>query len=465
MIQTQQLKVTASMEQSMTKTMAKYEERFQQTLENTAPAIIKKHRKNLDDDYQLKHSNLISDLDSMSESLKEQMTKDFDDSWIEYKDTQLNGQVHTAVQQIAHQSLGNIQTNLDWHARIQQAKLDALAIIQDTTTANINRLNAHTSEAMSQVHATGKAKIESIEKFFNDKIKTEAHNEDPTETIKETANSARTEINDLVKNSLHQIKTENGRMQKEISNLKTDLMETSERFRKETFAAIDTYMEVNYPGTNKPVYGDPPLTQPSQASQSSPTMSTPQQHDGYGHKEQQQQQWPPIFGNPGDTLEDRWKAYDNKVAESERQQSIEARSSKVIDKLHHLHKKSFDDIIYVHGNEPPNQAQISSFYTSIINLFNSLNIPIVQYEQLSGNYPDDEPIDPKVKARVSSLLFTKLNSAVPKSWKKIRHILESYGTTQDGYGALFSIMTNNSRTVETSHGRIYVPHPPPSLSL
>jgi hypothetical protein len=49
-----------------------------------------------------------------------------------------------------------------------------------------------------------------------------------------------------------------------------------------------------------------------------------------------------------------------------------------------------------------------------------------------------------VKACVSSLLFTKLNSAVPKSWKKIRHIIESYSTTQDGYGALCSIMTNNS---------------------
>jgi hypothetical protein len=78
-------------------------------------------------------------------------------------------------------------------------------------------------------------------------------------------------------------------MQKEISNLKTDLMETSERFRKETFEVIDRYMDVHYPGTNKSVYGDPPLTQPSQASQSSPTMSTPQQHDGFGHKEQQQQ--------------------------------------------------------------------------------------------------------------------------------------------------------------------------------
>jgi hypothetical protein len=88
--------VTASMDQVMTKTMANYEEQFQKTIKNMAPGIVKKQRKNLDKDYQLKHSNLISDLDSMSESLKEQeMTKDFDDSWLEYKDTQLNGQVHT----------------------------------------------------------------------------------------------------------------------------------------------------------------------------------------------------------------------------------------------------------------------------------------------------------------------------------------------------------------------------------
>jgi hypothetical protein len=434
------------MEQSMTKTMAKYEERFQKTIENKAPAIFKKHRKTLDDDYQLKHSNLISDLDSMSESLKEQMTKDFDHSWTEYKDTQLNGQVHTAVQQIAQQSLGNIRTNSDWHDRIKQAKLDALAIIQETTTNNIRRLNNSTNEAMSQLHSTSKAKLESIEKILKDTAKTEAHEEDPTEIIKEAVNSAQTEIADLVKNSLQQIKTENGRMQKEISNLKTDLMETSELFQKEPFEAIDRYMDVHYPGTNKPVYGDPPLAQPSQVSQSSPTMSTPQQHDGFSHKEQQQQR-PLIFGNHDDTLEDRWKAYDNKVAESERQQSIEARSSKVIDKLHHLHKKSSDGIIYVHRDEPPNQTQISYFYTSIVNLFNSLNIPIVQHKHLSqtsSTYPIKEPIDPKVKARVSSLLYTKLSSAVPKSWKKMRHIIESYSTTQDGYGALFSIMTNNS---------------------
>jgi hypothetical protein len=74
-------------------------------------------------------------------------------------------------------------------------------------------------------------------------------------------------------------------MQKEISNLKTDLMETSERFWKETFEAINSYMDVHYPGTNKPVYGIPPLAQSSQVSQSSPTMYTLQQHDGFGHKE------------------------------------------------------------------------------------------------------------------------------------------------------------------------------------
>jgi hypothetical protein len=187
-------------------------------------------------------------------------------------------------------------------------------------------------------------------------------------------------------------------MQKEISNLKTDLMEASEQFQRETNDAIDTYMDVNYPGTIKPVYGDPPLNQPSQATQPSPAMSPTQQQDRTGRQESQSQQ-PPIFGNPGDILEDRWKAYNAKIAETHCQQSIEACSSKVFEKLHHLHKKSFDNIIYVHGDDPPNQAQISSFYTSIANLFNSLNIFIIQYEHTSVRQvvptPMMNPLTPK----------------------------------------------------------------------
>jgi hypothetical protein len=154
-----------------------------------------------------------------------------------------------------------------------------------------------------------------------------------------------------------------------------------------------------------------------------------------------------IFGNTGDTLEERMRAYDERIAQNKINQQIEKQSTKVMEKLHHLHKKSFEDIISVHGNDPPNQTQITAFYTSIEKLFNSLNIPIVQYEHLSltsSTFPVEEALDNKVKARVSSLLFTKLNSAVPKSWHKIRTIIEPYTTSQDGYGALFSIMTNNS---------------------
>lgn len=118
-----------------------------------------------------------------------------------------------------------------------------------------------------------------------------------------------------------------------------------------------------------------------------------------------------------------------------------------MDKLHRLHTISFDDIFYQHGDESPNQPQIVTFYNSIENLFNSLSIPIVPYAKLtltSGTFPEDEPLDPKVLTKVSSLLFTKLHKSVPKTWHKIRTIIESYTTTQDGYNALFSIMTNNS---------------------
>jgi hypothetical protein len=55
---------------------------------------------------------------------------------------------------------------------------------------------------MSQLHSTSKAKLESIKKILKDTAKTEAHKEDPKEIIKEAVNSARTEITDLVKNSL-----------------------------------------------------------------------------------------------------------------------------------------------------------------------------------------------------------------------------------------------------------------------
>jgi hypothetical protein len=123
------------------------------------------------------------------------------------------------------------------------------------------------------------------------------------------------------------------------------------------------------------------------------------------------------------------------------------RSDQVRSNLHRLLSKSFDDILYLQSLEPPNQAQIVTFYTLIANLFHSLNIPIVPYDQLSltsGTLPADKPLEPSLQAKVSSLLYTKLHSAVPTTWHTIRSILKSYTTTQDGYSALFSIMTNQS---------------------
>jgi hypothetical protein len=118
-----------------------------------------------------------------------------------------------------------------------------------------------------------------------------------------------------------------------------------------------------------------------------------------------------------------------------------------MDKLHGLHLKLFDNIIYIQGNDLPNQARIVTFYTAITNLFNSLSIPIVPYHQLSltsGTLPTDKPLDPKVETMVSLLLYQKLNGAVPQTSHKICSIIKLYSTTQDRYSALFSIMTNNS---------------------
>jgi hypothetical protein len=101
------------MESTMIKTMAKFEYPFHKNLDNIAPLIIKRHRKSLDDDYHLKHANMIADLDTMSASLKTQMTKDFDNSWSEFRDNHLHGQVQASVQRIAQKSLQNIRTNSD----------------------------------------------------------------------------------------------------------------------------------------------------------------------------------------------------------------------------------------------------------------------------------------------------------------------------------------------------------------
>ena len=316
--------------------------------------------------------------------------------------------------------------------------------IDTMTSLKIQGMRTMAKWEMEQIQENVKAGVAAIESAKKESLESERHNQNDINNKKilssnltnlvqsakseltELTHSTKLKLTELVKASTNQLRSETGRLQKELLNNKT-----------ETMAAIDRHTGQQYPGNTQydPNTATPHMTQPSMTQQSSVVEESAKSPLK-----------PPPYGtNKGDTLEERMKNYNTRVEQEECNKIMITRSKTVMEKLQKLHSKSFEDIFYFQGNEPPTPPQIVSFYTSIVDVLNSYCIPIVPYEQLtltSGTYPADKPLLPAVHAKVSSLLLTKLNSSIPKQWHKIRSIVESYTTTKDGYSALFTIMTN-----------------------
>lgn len=449
-----------------TRSLAKYEQKFHTRLANEVPRVLDLHLDGLKTEYQTTRSKMISDLDSLQTLLKEQMTTDFQEAWTDFKEQQLTTQLQEEFKKINKDTTDDLNTQAERHQEkiIQHSKLMIQTI--DTATdlhlKNIRTISHHERERIEETATNGKKEIQQAEQNAIQTISTRMAQglanpptDDPTTNLNETESNSiqdqiatgKLELADQLRTIQQTLRSEHGRLQKDLNNTKTETLEAMERHKTDTLNELDRKQDTDYSELprNNTQASPPPLTQPSQSQQfyTDETEPTSSLH----HPSQTTPPKTPIFGKAGDTLEDKMRAYDEKIAQEATERTTKARTALVMDNLYRLHSKSFDDIMYLQGNEPPNQAQIVTFYTSIANLFNSLSIPIVPYEQLtitSGTFPADEPVDPKVQQKISSLLFTKLHNSVPKTWHKIRTIIESYTTTQDGYNALFSIMTNNS---------------------
>jgi hypothetical protein len=473
MFEEERTKIQNMLDGTITKTLAKHEERFQKYLTRESARKVNEHEQKLQDKYDEKQQEMISNHDTMTADLKRQMMEDFDESWKDFKQHQLSQQIQHATTTLIKENIGDIDKI--YNNLITQMEQQGKTTL-DTFTRNSNTL---TYSAVSSIQTEKDKAKKEIEKSKDDAMQAmDIENSKPTTTgstmnvnkdelaqeILEQVQKAKTDISELADKHLNQLRSENGRIQKDLSNehsriqkdlrtIKTDLLADVDiikiEVKEEMLKAIDHVRETKYFRENISHTQAPPLTQPSMSQQ---TMET---NDDYERnpprQEDTQTTRTPIFGKPGDTLEERKREYEERIAQEDKKKNMQTRSITVMEKLHRLHSKNFDDIIYIQGNDPPNQAQIVTFYTAITNLFNSLNIPIVPYHQLSltsGTAPIDEPLEPKVQTMVSSLLYQKLNSSIPQTWHKIRTIIEAHSTTQDGYSALFSIMTNNSGSLK-----------------
>ena len=411
----------------------------------------------LDNAYTAKHHTMTQDFDTLA--------SDFQKSWDSYRQHQIPAQIHETVLELSAQTKDGIAAHMaTFTADIDQQTADSISELR-ATTAELTQSIAQTANAtLDNIRLTAKYEADALQDIT----------------------SITTAISTTTQKSLDQLRSETGRLKKDLIGIKletsthlqndlqtglTQLQTTVEQGVSQLHTTHEQHLEDlrqhasalkqdiqddlarhihdNYAET--PPFRQPSMETPSGTEPSQPTNSTPTPDINDSTKPPPPSSTP-IFGQPGDSYEDRRAAYDARVqrehAEQEAQrraQHIRDRSATVSDNLRHLHRNSFD-VFLLDGTRQPSQTDITNFYQSIEMIFNSLQIPIVSFPDLSltsGTAPTDDPLEPHVHNQVSQMLYTKMFNNIPAHWRKIRSILDTYATTRDGYNALFSIMTNS----------------------
>jgi hypothetical protein len=95
-------------------------------------------------------ANIITDLDTKSASLQDQMTHKFDDTWCKF----WNNQLRQSNRLHKKKPPAYLHCLLDWHACINTAQIDALDNIQAKADSEIQKLDNTSNPVIEKVQAT-----------------------------------------------------------------------------------------------------------------------------------------------------------------------------------------------------------------------------------------------------------------------------------------------------------------------
>ena len=444
MIQHEEEELKRGIDRTSTSILAENERAFQQLRNariqsHTADLerICGDHIQRLNRTYEEKNNAMTQDLDALAL----EMTIEFQDTWNNYRQNQLPDQVQGAIQDLSTDALEVLEEQIDHLKEHLSTHGKTLLVSIDTTTAislqQIRTTAAYEKEQLQDSCDTEKAKLQA--------------------TIDKTP-----DITEIAKKGMDQLRSETGRLKKELETAKNESLLLISNDKHAAISSLrQEFDRCANAGLGQSHHQDNhSLRQPSMEETQSKPDSTPHEDSPQNlAKPRNEEDLPlhatkptksPIYGDHGDSFAMKTARYEDFVRKDQEQQANDARtqtirerSHLVLTQLRPLQLSSFD--VVPHGLNEPTITDIEQFYRDIVTILHSLQLPIHHYADLtltSGTYPSEEPIEPQTYARLAAQLYSKLNQNIPSHWNKIRSILKSHSTSQDGYKALFSIMTN-----------------------
>ena len=91
----------------------------------------------------------------------------------------------------------------------------------------------------------------------------------------------------------------------------------------------------------------------------------------------------------------------------------------------------------------PTANEIEMYYDALVHILRTNGLPILPRKQLQrrgSTYPTDHGLDAMQFEMVNAAIYQKLLNTIPSDIPVIRDIINSFGSDQDGYGALYSCM-------------------------
>jgi 5S rRNA maturation endonuclease (ribonuclease M5) len=322
-IEDKKKKMQKYMEDITLKAMATYEERFQNHLLRLIPPVMSRHLQSIDEHFETKRTIMISDLDSVSESLRSQMNQDFEESWAHFKNEQMTQEFQEPIETMTKQNLQDMESNSQ---KLLRTILNDLENRSQCLRRNFEIQCSTLTKMFSDKANTITKDFIQLSEDKQTKLEHTSNNTPTPDTTCESVEqveAAKSSLTEFIKNGMNQLRSENGRLLKELQTAKTEALEEAETTKKTTMEAIDYYMENFYPGARKNIetsqsqrpHYTPPMTQPSmtQDTNTSPIDMTQRKEEQEPTYHPPRPTKTPIYGNVGDTMEERAKLFEERL--------------------------------------------------------------------------------------------------------------------------------------------------------